>query len=231
MLIFWVVLVLATGLLAGIYPAFVLSNFKPIKVLRSAVITGRENTLLRKVLVVFQLVISTILIMGTIVISLQLSGIQNKNLGFDKDQILTLNYAYDGQVQERMEELRTEFMKNPAVSNVTFSRYTPGTGVANWYLNYEQSPGEMTNGSMYGYLVDFDFIDTYGLEIVAGRSFDKTMSTDLEEAFIVNEAAAEKMGAGSPEEAIGKEVDQFGKSGKIIGVVKDFNFRSFAQRN
>ncbi len=224
--VFWLTLVLFTGFLAGIYPALVLSNFKPIKVLRSSTTTGRENTLLRKVLVVFQLIISTILIMGTIVISQQLHNMQNQNLGFNKDQMLLIDFAYDQSVQDRMEELREELKKNPVVSNVTFSRYAPSTGVANWYTTFETSPGEMQNASMYGYLVDFDFIDTYGLEMVAGRAFDKKMSTDGEEAFIINEAAAFKIGLENPNDAIGKQIGQFGKQGKIIGVVKNFNFKT-----
>ncbi len=226
MLLFWTMLICTTGFLAGIYPALVLSGFKPISALRASAVTGRENTLLRKGLVVFQLIISTILIMGTIVISQQLNSMQNRNLGFDKDQMLMVYYASDQEVQNKMEELRVELKKNPEVSEVSFSRFTPSTGVSNWYTTYEVSPGEIQNASMYGYLVDFDFIDTYGLEMVAGRAFDPSMGTDADEAFIVNETAALKMGSESLEDVIGKEISQFGKQGKVIGIVKDFNFKT-----
>ncbi len=224
--LFWALLVGATGFLAGIYPALVLSGFKPINALRASVITGRENTALRKSLVVFQLIISTILIMGTIVISQQLTSMQNRNLGFDKEQMLMVYYASDQMVRNKMEELREELNKNPNVSKVSFSRYTPSTGASNWYTTYELGNGETQNASMYGYLVDFDFINAYGLEMVAGRAFDRSMGTDLDEAFIVNETAALKMGTERLADILGKDISQFGKEGKVIGVVKDFNFKT-----
>lgn len=225
-LVFWLALIFVSGFLAGIYPAMVLSRFRPVRVLSSGSPTSSENTLLRKGLVVFQLMISTILIMGTIVINQQLKSMQNQNLGFDKDQILTINFARNNEVLEKMDELRSEFMKNANVANAAFSTFIPSTGASNWYTTYEVTPGEKLNASMYGYLVDYDFIDTYGLEVLVGRGFNKEIPMDVDDAYVINEAAALKIGFENYEDAIGKPINQIGKEGKIVGVIKNFNFKS-----
>lgn len=225
-LLFWIALVFISGFLAGIYPAIVLSRYKPIRALKSGTTTNFDYTYLRKGLVVFQLVISTILIMGTIVINTQLQRMQNQNLGFDREQILTINFDGDETVLGKMDELRSEFLKISNVTNAAFSRFTPSTEVGNWYTMYEGTPGETHNASMYGYLVDYNFIDTYGLQILVGRGFDRTIASDIDEAYIINETAARKIGFINYQDAIDKPINQLGKDGKIVAVVKDFNFRS-----
>ncbi|MCE7991828.1 MAG: FtsX-like permease family protein [Roseivirga sp.] len=221
----WPALMLVIGLLAGFYPALVLSGFSPISVLKSSKAQGQSNVLLRKSLVVFQLVISTVLIIGTLVINAQLKNMQNQNLGFNQDQLVLMNYAGSEDVIKNMESIRTEFKRTPGVSNVSFSSSGPAMGFGNWYTEYETVGGETQNASMYGYLVDHDFIETYGLELITGRGFDRAFETDMDEAFVINEQVLKEMGLTKAEDAIGKWFSQFGKKGKVVGVVKDFNFR------
>lgn len=221
----WPALMLFIGLLAGFYPALILSGFSPISVLKSANASSQSNSLLRKGLVVFQLVISTILIIGTLVINAQLKNMQNQNLGFDQDQLVLMNYAGSSAVIDNMEAIRTELKRNPGVSNVSFSSSGPAMSFGNWYTEYETVGGEIQNASLFGYLVDHDFLETYGLELIAGRGFDRSFETDMDEAFVINEQVLKEMGLTSPVDAIGKKFSQFGKDGKVIGVVRDFNFR------
>ncbi len=221
----WPALILFIGFLAGFYPAIVLSGFKPINILKSGGASRQGGSLLKRVLVVFQLVISTILIIGTLVINRQLTSLQNQNLGFEKEQMLIFNHGGDGSIAANMETIRSEFIRNPQVKSISFTRSTPaGDNAGNWYTEYEVADGEMQNASMYGFLVDHEFARTYGLEFLAGRDFNRSLVTDMDDAFVVNESTTIKMGLQSPEEAIGKTFAQFGKKGKIIGVIKDFNY-------
>jgi putative ABC transport system permease protein len=223
---FWIGFVVLIGSLAGLYPALVLSRFNPIKALRSASMTGSRNSALRQGMVVFQLMISTVLIVGAIVINRQLYSMQNQNLGFDTEEMLVIKFGRDQTIMENLETIKTALNGHANVVNTSYSRFAPTAGVSNWYTSYEKAPGETKNASFNGYMIDYDFMATYGLSTVAGRSFDKAIASDMEEGYMINEAAVKAMGFENNEAVLGKEIYQFAKLGKIVGVVKDFNFKA-----
>jgi len=226
----WLIgLVVLVGLISGIYPAVVLSGFSPINVLKTSKVTSSSGFGFRKVLVVIQLVITTLLISGTIIIGNQLSYLTNRQLGFDKDQMMVIDFRFDRGISSRFQVIKDEFSKIAGVKDVAASIQVPSVDPPNQYARYESENGEMQNTSLHIYLIDFDFLDVYDIELMAGRKFTPGIASDSNQAFMINYAASKFFGWGDPEEAIGKKFFQTGKTGEIIGVVNDFNFMSLHQ--
>ncbi|MCB0851202.1 MAG: ABC transporter permease, partial [Bacteroidetes bacterium] len=219
-------LCMLVSFVSGIFPAFVLAKFRPVSVLKTRFQFTQGGAILRKVLVIFQLTISILLLTGTWVIHEQWQHLKEFDLGYEKEQLLVINYRYDSRVLEKSKVLKEAFLSNPAVEKVSISMNSPASDPGNWYASYEADNGEMKNGSLNGYLVDFDFLDTYEMEVIAGRAFSPDFTLDSTEAFMVNEAAVKYFNWGTPEEAVGKKFQQYGKEGKIIGVIKDFHYQS-----
>lgn len=151
---------------------------------------------------------------------------QNKNMGFDKEQMLVINFRSDPTVQQHIESIKAAFMNHPEVVGASASMTTPDTPPLNWYAQAEMENGKMRNASLDAYLVDYDFLNNYKIEVVTGRAFSKAFATDSTEAFLLNEAAVSYLGWSSNDEAIGKRFIQNGKQGQVIGVIKDFHHRS-----
>lgn len=214
------------GMAAAIYPALFLSSFRPVRVLKGKLNMGTKGTSLRKVLVVCQFTISLILIVGTIMIYRQLDFMKDENLGFDKEQMLILPIRGGVSITDRFEQIKDEFQNHSSVVSLTASSSVPGKGVDNFsasLIGEDDDKGQ----SLYYLFVDFDFLKTYGIEMVAGRSFNKSFQTDAESAFLINEKAVKALGWATSEEAIGKKLKAgFGREGEIIGVYKDFHYRS-----
>ncbi|MEZ4945486.1 MAG: FtsX-like permease family protein [Cyclobacteriaceae bacterium] len=214
------------GLLAGSYPALILSGFKPALVLKGLTKSNSSGVDLRKVLVVFQFTLSIALIAGTIIVYSQMSHLLDKDLGFDKERMLVLDYNYDDQVNAKMEALRTAIKAIPAVTSAAFSRSVPGSYFPNAGTEVQNADGEMKREGQPIFQIGMDFIPHYGLEMVAGRSYSRDFPSDSSGALVMNEAAAKQYGYTNPEDIIGKKFRQWGREGEVIGVVKDFNYIS-----
>ena len=213
------------GLAAGIYPALVLSSFQPVAVLKGRFATGNRGSFLRKGLVVVQFTIATGLIIGTMVVYNQLNFMRSQDLGFDKDQKLVM----DTQGDSSKLVLKEEVGRLPGVISTSMSASVPGGGDRGAYSQIENAKGDMQIANLDLYFVDFDYIPQFKIKLLAGRPFSRQFMTDTTHAMILNEAAVKLFGYSSPELAIGKKFSQWGREGTIIGVVKDFHFRSLQE--
>ena len=214
------------GVLAGLYPAFVLSSFKPAQTLKGVLSGGSRTIGLRTVLVVVQFTISVFLIIGTLSMYKQYDYMRSQNLGFEKEQKLVLPLRGGINVEKSFETVKGIFSNHSSVSGVTVSSSIPGRGFSSFSIGLigEEDP---KNQDMFHLHFDTDFIPNYGIEMVEGRPFRKEMKTDFMGAFLINEAAVKAFGWTSPEDALGKRL-QTGYGGRInpiIGVTKNFHFR------
>jgi len=221
---------LVTGLMAGSYPAFILSGFKPSSVLKGLFRTSQKGTSLRKGLVIFQFSLSIALIACTVIVYFQLGYMLNKNLGFDREKQLVIDFNWDGQVLDNLETIKNEFLSLPEVVSVAGSRTVPGGHFPAAGTNIETYEGAMDNFEPFLYEVDYDFIPHYDIEMVAGRNYSREFPTDSTSAMVINETAARSFGYSDPSAIIGKRFEQWGREGKIIGVVKDFNYLSLHEK-
>ena len=208
------------GLLAGLYPALVLSSFKPIASLKGNFSTSKRGLILRKSLVIAQFTISISMIIGTVVVYTELNYMRSRDLGFNKDQTLILDTHNDG----HKVAFRQEISNLPNVQSAAFSGSIPGAGTYSAYSKVENSRGEMQVADLDLTYVDFGYMEQYQMKLVAGRGFRKDIATDTMQAMILNEKAVKLFGYPTAQAAIGRRFDQWGKKGMIIGVIKDYNF-------
>ncbi len=223
-----ILFILLIGILAGSYPAFYLSSFQPSQILKPNSGKRGKKHILRNTLVIIQFSISITLIIGTMIIKNQLDYIQNKNLGFNKEHLVSINNA--DAIKSQLEAFKNELLKNPNISSVTKSSVMFQSGVpGNGYLYNKQTGSDVIS---FQYLdVDYDFLKTYGIKLKVGRYFSKAFPSDTS-AVLINEAGAKECTSENP---IGKTLKQIGINGEdktytIIGVIKDFNYESLHQK-
>jgi len=214
------------GMGAGIYPAFLLSSFKPATTLKGVTIPVSKGFHLRTVLVVLQFTISVVLIIGTIIVYKQFDFMKSQYLGFDKEQKIILPLRGGISIKENYETVKDMFLKHPSVKNVSASSSVPGRGVSNFAIKLVGEEDDK-NQSMFHLYFDHDFVPDYKIKILAGRSFKKELSTDVRGAFLINEAAVKAFGWSSPEEALNKRLQTgYGvRVNSIIGVTQNFHYR------
>jgi putative ABC transport system permease protein len=228
-IVWFLFIAIGVGLLAGIYPAVVLSSYKPVVVLKGAFSSSNKGLFLRRGLVVFQFVITIVLIAGVMIVYYQLLYLQGRDLGFKKDQQMVIEFSGINNMKEKWYDIKQQVLNVQGVSGATFSSAIPGRFQNSAYSNIEMKNGDMQASNINLYFIDYDFIKQYQIKMVAGRAFSPEMTTDSTQAMLVNEAVVSSLGYNKPEEIIGKKFDQWGRKGTIIGVIKNFNYRSLKE--
>lgn len=220
-------IVLLTSFLSGAYPALVLSAFDPITALKGNLRASMRSVLIRKGLVIFQFVISIVLIVSSIIVYSQLRFMQHHDLGFKPDQTLVINFEGDNAVKKQYQYLEQALRDVPGVKSVSASSNVPGDlNSGGWSMDFARRPGDTVRAEFPVYLVDFNFMKQYGIQMIAGRAFSPQYSADTSESILINETALKKLGISDPQQAIGITAAMYPANGKIIGVFRDFHFES-----
>ncbi len=215
---------LAVGVLAGLYPAYYLTRFEPVEVMKGGPLSGSGKSVFRRNMVIIQFSISIILIVGVFTVYKQMRYIQTLSLGFDKENVVIIPVRSQ-KVAQNYGSFRNELMQNPQIVSTSASSEVPADShYSNSYVNRPESEEPI---SLILFTCDYDYVETYRMEILAGRAFSRDFSSDTEGTFILNESAARRIGW-TPEEAVGKKLEgAYSDSAKqVVGVVKNFNFNS-----
>jgi len=216
---------IVVGVMAGLYPSFYLSAFKPINVLKGQLSRGSKNSLLRNGLVVFQFTTSIILIIGTLVIYKQTHFMLNKKVGFDRDQVMLIQGT--NTLDNKIEAFKNDLLKSSEIKSATIGDYLPiaGTKRDGNTFHKEGKIKEDIGVSAQKWQVDYDYVKTMGMHVIEGRYFSKDMASDSE-ATVINKTMAKKLGLKNP---VGQRIENGWQKFTVIGVIEDFNFESMRQ--
>lgn len=227
---------LLTGLLAGLYPAFYATKYNAVDIFRGvAQGTGRHKHWLATSLITLQFVVAIALLVSASIILLQLDFLKSRPLGFDRELVLSVplrsqnmnsNFTPgDPQLRSRTNTFEEHLLQNPKIRAVTMAAVLPGLGSVRHPVSTDKIRFE-DGVVLPGNSVDYDFIKTFGIAILAGRDFDKTYGTDHLEGYIVNEQAVKTLGWANAAAAVGQRIQRGSKNGRVVGVIRDFNIES-----
>ena len=227
-IISFIVVGLLAGFISGIYPALYLSSFKPVTVLKGEKVSGKGNRRLRQILVIIQFTLSILIAISAIFMYMQLKFMQEKDLGFDKDNLICISMAEN--MKSKYYSLKRELLKETLIQGVTAARSNPvrigsNSGGASWEgKDPEKQVLIGTNA------IDYDYIETMKMDILSGRDFSKDFPSDIARDttgnFLINEEVVKIMGIGDP---VGKNFRFMGLNGRIVGVLKNFHFKGADQ--
>lgn len=226
LLFFLIGITVFLGLLSGLYPAFVLSAFKPVSVLKGPFKSSTKGIVLRQSLVVTQFVITMLLISGIVVIYIQMSYIRHKDLGYDKEALLFLNVNGNADVVQRYEAFRAELAFDPLIGGVTASTSSILYGLDAVEARTIDRAGKPVRAMTSRFLVDANYLGVYGMKLLAGKNFKPQAPGDTSQSVIVNERALKQFGWQHAADAIGKPFRVYDQTGTIIGVVRNFHVNS-----
>lgn len=221
--VFTVGVILIVGLLAGSYPALLLSSFSPIESLKGKLRSGKHGAFFRKTLVVFQFSISVLLTVCVAVVMKQMYYVRNSDMGFSKEQTMIVRLD-NGTISGNRDRFKKQVQADPAIAGVSLMTGEPGGFHDNYSFDVQDHPGEklMFNTQF----ADFEFVKTLGLKIIAGRDFSPAFITDSTSSVLINHTAATQLGY-TPQAAVGKWINVTGKERRtIVGVVEDYHFTS-----
>ena len=230
---FWIALVsifIGGTFLSGLYPAFVLSSFRPIEVLKGKLTRTRHGNALRQALVIFQFAASVALVVGTYSVYRQLKFMENQELGVQIDQTLVLRgpEVTDSTYANKLQAFKTEMLRMPGVQKMTASSDVPGNKIG-WNAGGISLVGSDKTNQYRIIGVDDDFTEAYGLKVIKGRTFSRQFASDTS-AVLFNEAAVASLGFATPEEALNKQINFWGDVFTIVGVVANHHQESLREK-
>ncbi len=224
LLLYLICVSLIVGIISGSYPAFFMSALRPVNVIKGSMTTGsvrKKSSAFRNSLVAIQFVISVVMIVCTLTVYNQLDFIKNSQLGFTKDHIITGN-IFDSNLGNNLELFKTELVQYPQILDVYVNGYIPVSISSSRQAKWEGLAEGEKGATTYWGFVNYNFLDFFEIELIEGRNFSKEFRTDVSQAIILNEAAVKVTGWENP---IGKKFQAF-REGVVIGVIKDFHYRS-----